>query len=118
MDALKHFGISWPPSRWMIVALILFMPACSTVTTVSEYCLIAKPILLEKGEAAKLSDQTAREILIHNETWAKLCKTPLAARDPQALRIPYAQLIDDYRMVGGPVSLCVQQRPLAARGDF
>lgn len=46
---------------------------CASISPVHDYCQLAKPIFLAKGEAQKLSDATDREILAHNETWAKVC---------------------------------------------
>lgn len=49
------------------------LAGCSAMTPIHDYCQIAHPILLAKGEAAKLSDATAREILTNNETYQKVC---------------------------------------------
>lgn len=57
----------------LILAACLLI-GCAATSQVHDYCQIAHPILLAKGEAAKLSDATAREILTHNEQWAKVCK--------------------------------------------
>lgn len=50
------------------------LTGCAATSPIHDYCQIAHPILLAKGEAAKLSDATAREILTANETWTKVCK--------------------------------------------
>lgn len=52
--------------------------ACSTPTVppnklVDGYCDIAKPILLAKKEIPILSQETKRQILVHNEIWARKC---------------------------------------------
>jgi hypothetical protein len=57
-----------------VVCAASLSTGCATVSPIHDYCQIAKPILLAKGEAAKLSDATDREILAHNETYAKICK--------------------------------------------
>jgi hypothetical protein len=38
----------------------------------SEFCAIADPITVAQADV--LSDQTARQVLAHNETWARLCR--------------------------------------------
>lgn len=64
-SAIRLFGIA---------VLTLATSGCSTMTVANNYCDIAKPIILAKGEAAKLSDATNRQILTHDETWEKLCR--------------------------------------------
>lgn len=67
MDSLKQ-------SRVLGFAIFAAMnTGCATVTSVHDYCQIAKPIYLQKGEAARLSDSTARAILTHDETYDKVC---------------------------------------------
>lgn len=58
-----------------IICLFLtcLLTGCAATSQIHDYCQIAHPIRLAKGEAAKLSDATAREILTHNEQWAKVC---------------------------------------------
>lgn len=57
-----------------LILLSGLLTGCAATSQIHDYCQIAHPILLAKGEAAKLSDATAREILTHNEQWAKVCK--------------------------------------------
>jgi hypothetical protein len=38
----------------------------------SEFCAIADPITVSRADV--LSDHTARQVLAHNETWARLCR--------------------------------------------
>lgn len=60
--------------RVLLVLMLSSLGACATTPLqLHDYCQIAKPIYLQKGEAAKLSDATAREILTHNEQWSKIC---------------------------------------------
>lgn len=60
--------------RLILCLGLLITGGCATTLPVHDYCQIAKPIYLQKGEAAKLSDVTAKAILTHDETWAKICK--------------------------------------------
>lgn len=57
-----------------LACVAIGLTGCSTITPIHDYCQIAKPIYLQKGEAAKLSDESAKAILAHDETWAKICK--------------------------------------------
>jgi hypothetical protein len=55
-------------------AVLLTISSCATITPIHDYCQLAKPILLAKGEAATLSDESAKEILAHNLTYQKVCR--------------------------------------------
>lgn len=70
MDAVKPMSAIRSILCLMTMALCT---GCQSLTPVHDYCQIAKPIFLSHGEAAKLSDATAREILTHNESGAKIC---------------------------------------------
>jgi hypothetical protein len=57
------------------MALLGFLLMCSVTgcaTGQGNYCLIAKPIYLDKADV--LTDQTAAAILTHDQTWAALCR--------------------------------------------
>ena len=72
MDTLKP-SIVLAAIFVLIILIACMMGGCSTITPVHDYCQLAKPIFLSKGEAAKLSDDTAKQILSLNETWALVC---------------------------------------------
>jgi len=84
MDALTSLlPIKARWMRWLISLVFLFwlglicsVAGCQSMGPVHDYCQIAKPIYLQKGEAAKLSDATAREILTANETYSHVCGKP------------------------------------------
>ena len=57
--------------RYPFLALVAGLTACCNPATDS-YCTIAKPVYMSKDEV--LTRDTLREIVTHNETWAKLCK--------------------------------------------
>lgn len=42
---------------------------------VDTYCDIAKPILLDKSEIPLLTQETKRQILVHNKTYKQKCLT-------------------------------------------
>lgn len=54
-----------------LMATLLAGCATSGVAT-SGYCVMVTPILISKQDA--LTDETARQILSHNETYDKVCK--------------------------------------------
>ena len=56
----------------LCVGILLF--GCSSVGVVHDYCFIAKPIYLLDREVGLISNETAKEILVNNETWSKLCR--------------------------------------------
>lgn len=42
--------------------------------TVSDYCIVAKPIQYTDADVDTMSDQMVDSVLRHNEKYAKLCK--------------------------------------------
>lgn len=50
---------------------MLSISACQSITATSEYCVIDFDITLSHQD--KLTDETAREILVHNETHDRIC---------------------------------------------
>lgn len=60
--------------KLLTLSLIVALTGCMPAQAIHDYCNIAKPILLAKGEAATLTDETAKEILAHNLTFAKICR--------------------------------------------
>lgn len=55
---------------WSLVSLIL-LSACGSAGPVTDACGPWRPILISRADA--LTEETARQILIHNETGARLC---------------------------------------------
>lgn len=56
------------------LAATLLASACSTSGAVTEgACGWVKPIYVSKSDS--LTDGTVRQILAHNETWARICDT-------------------------------------------
>ena len=59
--------------RWIVVPMGMLLASCSATGPVtSEFCAIADPITVSRADV--LSDHTARQVLAHNETWARLCR--------------------------------------------
>ena len=57
-----------------LIVLSLLLSACHGAGRVTDsHCLIDKPILISRSQD-KLSEQTAQDILTHNEKWARLCR--------------------------------------------
>lgn len=57
---------------WMsMVCLMLMLGACSTNGAGTDICSIMEPILISKDDI--LTDETARQILIHNEFYDRVC---------------------------------------------
>lgn len=50
---------------------VMLCAGCATNGVENSYCSIAKPIYITQGD--ELTDDTAREILDHDEVGAKLC---------------------------------------------
>lgn len=50
---------------------MIFVQGCATGGPVNE-CQWVQPIYIESTDL--LSDDTARQIYLHNETWLKVCK--------------------------------------------
>ena len=50
---------------------IMFISSCVSVGASKNNCSWIKPIFIEDKD--KLTSATARTILLHNETWDKLC---------------------------------------------
>ena len=55
-----------------LVSLIAVMLLSGCTGGVNNYCLIAAPIYLDEIDI--ITDETAKQILIHNETGEALCK--------------------------------------------
>ena len=55
------------------MGLDMILSGCATVPAVSDYCRAFTPIYVNKADV--LSDETAKQILAADETWAKLCGT-------------------------------------------
>lgn len=61
-----------PRSRlWMMLILAPLLASCATVGPATDACAVFEPIYVSRLDV--LTDQTAREILAHNELGAKLC---------------------------------------------
>jgi hypothetical protein len=54
-----------------MVCLMLMLGACSTNGAGTDICSIMEPILISKDDI--LTDETARQILIHNEFYDRVC---------------------------------------------
>jgi len=64
------------PKMKLSVTLLLtaLLTGCVTLagTVIESHCLIDRPLMV--GSDDMLSDQTAREIEVHNELWARVCE--------------------------------------------
>jgi len=58
-------------SSVILIVLIMLLSACAPNGRASDFCAVAKPIYIEDADV--FTEATAREILIHNETGAKIC---------------------------------------------
>jgi len=56
--------------RYLLLSLTLLGTGCATAGP-GDYCRIASPIYLDRAD--QFTDRTARALLTHNETYAKLC---------------------------------------------
>ena len=54
-----------------VLVLGLFLASCGIIGSGDE-CGWARPILV--GDEDVLSEETARDILVHNEVWERLCE--------------------------------------------
>ncbi len=52
--------------------MALLLTACGATGRGTEYCAVARPIYTSRADV--LTDPTARQILGHNETWARVCR--------------------------------------------
>tara|TARA_R100001198_G_C5143659_1_gene156307 strand:- start:323 stop:541 length:219 start_codon:yes stop_codon:yes gene_type:complete len=57
----------------IVIATSLFVASCGTSLSGNNYCNIASPILLEEGDVNAISDNLAKDLLIHNTVYEKLC---------------------------------------------
>lgn len=62
-----------PQPQWLMLALVPLLSSCATNGRVIEgnACAWARPILVSRQDV--LTDPTARQILVHNETGRRLC---------------------------------------------
>ena len=61
-------------SGWKLISAVtlpLLLTGCGTNGTVTGDCAWAEPIYI--GDADDLTDETARQILAHNQTGAEIC---------------------------------------------
>jgi hypothetical protein len=50
---------------------VLLLTGCATSGRAISYCDITGPVYISKKD--QLTDETARQILLHNETWSRVC---------------------------------------------
>lgn len=57
-----------------IAFIALLMSGCACLPKLSsyDYCATARPVMISKSDV--LTDETAKQILAGNKTWAKLCR--------------------------------------------
>ena len=57
----------------MIVCLTAaLLTGCASTGRVTNFCDLAAPVYISKQD--QLTDETARQILTHNEIWQRVCK--------------------------------------------
>jgi hypothetical protein len=57
----------------LVLPLVMLLASCLTSgNAVNNSCSLIEPILI--SEEDRLTNATARQILIHNETWEQLCQ--------------------------------------------
>lgn len=54
---------------WLAIPLLL--SACASGGAATEFCVVGRPILISRADV--LTDDTARQLLSHNETGARVC---------------------------------------------
>lgn len=63
--------------RSLAATSCLLLTACAGTGRVTEVadagCYWARPIYVSRGDV--LTDETARQVLAHNETWARRCRS-------------------------------------------
>ena len=64
-------GMMW---KMTCVASLVLLTGCATDGIATSGCEWTRPILV--GDADVLTDETARQILAHNETGARICGWP------------------------------------------
>lgn len=52
------------------LVLAMFASACRSGPA-TDFCAVSAPIFIARAD--QLTDDTARQVLAHNETWAALC---------------------------------------------
>tara|TARA_R110000744_G_scaffold131019_1_gene238994 strand:- start:292 stop:471 length:180 start_codon:yes stop_codon:yes gene_type:complete len=57
----------------MLTAISLLVVSCGTSISGNNYCNIASPIFLEEGDVDIISDNLAKDLLVHNSVYEKLC---------------------------------------------
>jgi hypothetical protein len=57
--------------KWLGILLLLTGCATGGPAVTDGFCTVAKPILVSHRDA--LTDETARQVLVHNELGAKTC---------------------------------------------
>lgn len=57
----------------ILMMLLLTLIAGCASSHLDTYCIIAKPIYLEKKDLSSISPLLSREVLLHNETYHSLC---------------------------------------------
>jgi len=62
---MKYLSLS------LVLASALFLASCGMLG-VGDDCSWVRPILVDDED--RLTEATARDILIHNEVWKRLCK--------------------------------------------
>lgn len=58
-------------SGWLLLVSLLLWSCCARNGVENPYCRISQPILISQKD--EMSDETARQILTHNETWEAIC---------------------------------------------
>jgi hypothetical protein len=53
------------------LASLLLLTGCATGGPATEFCVVSRPILVSRADV--LTDETARQLLSHNETGARVC---------------------------------------------
>lgn len=62
--------MTWP-AKLMVCLTGLLVTSCASIGAGDSFCLIAKPIYVSPRDT--LTDDTARAILTHDETGARIC---------------------------------------------
>jgi hypothetical protein len=52
--------------------MVLLLTGCASSGAATNYCDLVRPVYISQQDS--LTDGTARQILTHNETWARVCR--------------------------------------------
>lgn len=64
--------------KWLVCLTTLFVSGCAGGRVIDSACAWVRPVMVSKDDA--LTDETARQILMHNEQWEAVCAKSAVSR--------------------------------------